>query len=141
MQWDEQPFSGFSPPNAEQTWLPVNENYQQVNVAAQLQQPDSILNLYRKLLAYRKNSPALQIGSYTPIEGIADRCFAFKRLVDGFPEQIILLNFSADDLVINLGEDVLGMIKISTNLDHEESLDLTRVNLRKHEGVIIESES
>jgi glycosidase len=141
MQWDEQPFSGFSPPNAEQTWLPVNENYLQVNIAAQLQQPDSILNLYRKLLAYRKNSPALQIGSYTPIEGIDDRCFAFKRLADGIPEQIILLNFSADDLVINLGEDVMGVIKISTNLDHEDSLDMTRVNLRKHEGVIIESES
>jgi hypothetical protein len=34
----------------------------------------------------------------------------------------------------------MGTIKISTNLDRDESVDLTRVHLRMNEGVIIESE-
>jgi glycosidase len=140
MQWDDQPFAGFSPPNAEQPWLPVNDNFQQENVAAQLQRADSILNLYRNLLTYRKNSLALQIGSYDPIDDVHDHCFAFQRFADGFPKQIILLNFSAEDLMINLGEVGMGTIKISTNLDRDESVDLTRVHLRMNEGVIIESE-
>ena len=140
MQWDDHLHAGFSPPDAELPWLPVNDNYQRINVAAQLDQPDSILNLYRKLIAVRKTSPALHIGSYTPIYGVHEGVYAFRRYQRGFPPIFVLLNFSADDLIIDLDEHGIGKLIISTNMDREEKVDLTQVNLRKHEGVIVESE-
>jgi alpha-glucosidase len=140
MQWDDHLHAGFSPPDAELPWLPVNDNYQRINVAAQLDQPNSILNLYRKLIAVRKTSPALHIGSYTPIYGVHEGVYAFRRYQRGFPPIFVLLNFSADDLIIDLDEHGIGKLIISTNMDREEKVDLTQVNLRKHEGVIVEIE-
>ena len=35
-------------------WIPVNENYTQINVAAAENDPNSILHYYRKMIAYRK---------------------------------------------------------------------------------------
>jgi alpha-glucosidase len=141
MQWDDSIHAGCSPPNTGRTWLPVSENYQQINVEAQLNKNSSLLNLYRKLLAYRKNSPALQVGEYYPIEGVHEDCFAFRRHHPGQPPLTVLLNFSAQDLTLELIEHGSGDIIISTNLDREEKVDLTKLHLRKHEGLLIENES
>jgi glycosidase len=52
-QWANAPNAGFSPPGVA-TWLPVNPNYAQgVNVADQEQNPNSLLNYYRRLIAVR----------------------------------------------------------------------------------------
>jgi glycosidase len=141
MQWDDRPHAGFSPPQAPGTWLPFNEDYQQNNVAAQLQRSNSLLNLYRKLLAYRKIKPVLQIGSYSPIDGIHKDCFAFRRHLPGHSSLTIVLNFSAQDLTLKIGENGSGDIILSTYLDREEKVELTELHLRSHEGIIVENES
>ncbi len=138
MQWDASTLAGFTPPGTQRTWLPVAENFQQVNVEIQLHQPGSLLNLYRKLLAYRKIAPALQIGNYYPIDGVHEDCFAFRRYHPGHPPLIVVLNFSAQDLTLELSEHGIGYIVISTNLDREEKVDLPGLHLRKMEGLMIE---
>ena len=138
MEWDEQIHAGFAPPDTQNTWLPIGENYQQVNVDIQLRQPGSLLDLYRKLLAYRKIAPALQIGNYIPIDGVHEDCFAFRRYIPGHPPLIVALNFSAQDLTLKLSEHGTGYIIISTNLDREEKVDLPGLHLRKLEGLMIE---
>ncbi len=141
MQWDDSPHAGFSPPQAPGTWLPLNEDYQQNNVAAQLQRSNSLLNLYRKLLAYRKTKPVLQIGSYSPIDGIHKDCFAFRRHLPGHSSLTIVLNFSAQDLTLQLNKGGMGLIVLSTYLDREEKVELTELHLRSHEGIIVENKS
>lgn len=42
-----------------------------------------MLNLYRQMLAYRKNSPALKWGSYQPILGVPQVVFAYLRQDEG----------------------------------------------------------
>jgi alpha-glucosidase len=79
MQWANAPNGGFSPPGV-QTWLPVNANHAQgVNVAEQLEDPDSLLSFYRRLLRVRKENPALIAGDYTPLHEDAEDYFAFLR--------------------------------------------------------------
>ena len=68
MQWDDSPNAGFASPDVKELWLPLDSNYKEINVASELNDPRSTLNFYRKLLAYRKSTPALQIGSYRSIE-------------------------------------------------------------------------
>lgn len=53
-QWDASPNAGFSEGTP---WLPVNPNYTEINLAAQREDPDSVWNFYRKLIALR-NDPA-----------------------------------------------------------------------------------
>jgi alpha-glucosidase len=61
MQWDDMPFAGFS---SAKPWLPVHPNYHQRNVAAQNEDPDSLLNFTRKLIALHKKVPALRRGEF-----------------------------------------------------------------------------
>ena len=48
MQWDSSPNAGFTTGTP---WLKVNDNYPEINVAAQENEPDSVLNYYRRLTA------------------------------------------------------------------------------------------
>ncbi len=79
MQWADAPNGGFSPAGV-QPWLPVNPNYAQgVNVAEQMDDPDSLLNFYRRMLRLRKGTPALIAGDYTPLHEEAEDYLAFLR--------------------------------------------------------------
>lgn len=52
MQWSSEDGAGFT---AGRPWLKVNPNYTSINAAAQKDDPDSVLNFYKKLIALRKN--------------------------------------------------------------------------------------
>lgn len=52
MQWSASENAGFS---GTKPWLPVNKNYTEINVAAQINDEDSLLSFYKKLTALRKN--------------------------------------------------------------------------------------
>ena len=61
-QWANAANAGFSPA-AVTPWLPVNPNYAEgFNVADQEQDPDSLLNFYRRALHMRRLNPALVTG-------------------------------------------------------------------------------
>lgn len=47
MQWNQNKNAGFSD---HQPWFPVNPNYQQINVAEQQDNPNSILNFYKAMI-------------------------------------------------------------------------------------------
>jgi len=61
MQWNDNPNAGFT---TGRPWFFVNGNYREVNVRTELEDPDSILNFYKKLIAFRKTSPAVLRGDY-----------------------------------------------------------------------------
>ncbi len=140
MQWNTKINAGFSAGDAQLPWLPIHDNFQDTNVEIQLQQPDSLLNLYRQLLSHRKSSPALQVGRYTPIEDVHKYCYVYKRTQPGSPAQIVLLNLSPDDLTIDLGHSTNGSLQVSTCMDRDGQVNLDRLLLRKFEGIIVEIE-
>lgn len=141
MQWNDQPGAGFSPIQTSLPWLPINDNYRTTNVEMQLRDHDSLLNLYRQLLTLRKSSPALQVGDFAEIDPGHEHCYAYRRTLSGSQEYIVLLNFSAGDISINLDLSGKGSLKLSTFMDREEIVDLAHLSLRKYEGVIIELDS
>jgi alpha-glucosidase len=138
MQWDDQRHAGFSPPDAGQTWLPIAEDYQEHNVAIQLEKTTSMLSLYRRLLAIRKSFPALQVGDFTRIEHLHEHCFAYQRSLGDAPENLILMNFADQELILNTGFSGNFSMVVSTYLDRVGEVDISQLLLRKHEGVIIE---
>ncbi len=137
MQWDAGPNAGFSPPQVEELWLPLAENYEMINVERQLAKPDSLLNLYRRLLSYREATPALERGSYRTLVGVPDNCYAFLREANG-QRLLVALSFSAEESRLALPELEEGNVALSTHLDREGKIDLTELHLRRNEGLIIE---
>ncbi|MBR6430003.1 MAG: alpha-glucosidase, partial [Oscillospiraceae bacterium] len=61
VQWNAEKNAGFTEGTP---WFPVNENYLQINVAAQENDPNSLLNFYRKLIAFRKANRVVLYGDY-----------------------------------------------------------------------------
>ena len=61
VQWNGEKNAGFT---RGKPWFPVNENYREINVAAQENDPDSLLNFYRKLIAFRKANMVAVYGDY-----------------------------------------------------------------------------
>jgi alpha-glucosidase len=134
MQWDTTANAGFSPPAAATTWLPLSADWEDRNVARHLAVPDSMLNLYRSLLRYRKDSMPLQIGTYRQVDA-PEGCLAFER-AGGQDRLLVLLNFTNNELSVTT--DDRGSVALSTYLDRSgEAVDST-VALRTHEGVIVE---
>ena len=141
MQWDDSPNAGFAAPDVKDLWLPLAPNYKQVNVANQLKDPRSFLNYFRKLLAYRKATPALLWGSYSSIDPgsreTQENCFVFERQA-GDQRVLIALNFSRQDQKLSLPGLGKGRIALSTSMDRDAEVNLADFTLRANEGCIIE---
>ncbi|MBU0493125.1 MAG: DUF3459 domain-containing protein [Chloroflexi bacterium] len=134
MQWDPGPQAGFSPPDTPALWLPLADDYRQVNVAHELQAPTSLLNLYRRLLAVRRATPALQWGRYRPVDDAPSDCYVYVREADG-QRVLVALNLAAEERTVSLPGWGLGDVLLSTHLDRLGEADLSRLRLRPHEGI------
>ncbi|HHP7229898.1 MAG TPA: alpha-glucosidase [Xenococcaceae cyanobacterium] len=93
MQWDDSANAGFSFGKAVEPWLPVNQNYLDVNVATELKNPDSIFNFYRNLIKVRKQSQALQIGAWKTLIHYPYEHLVFTRETEA-EKVVIMINFS-----------------------------------------------
>jgi alpha-glucosidase len=134
MQWSSAPNAGFT--TAADAWLPLAPDYASVNVARQLDDPRSLLSFYRRLLWYRKRTPALTGGTYRGLDGPADT-FVFVRQAGG-ERRVVALNFSAEPRWLALDECSAGRIEVSTDDAREPGpVRLTGFELRATEGVIV----
>ncbi len=137
MQWTDGPNAGFCPADVE-PWLPISDDYQERNVAVKSDDPTSILTLYRRLLTQRRATPALYGGAYRAVNVAEDSdCYVYLREA-GEQRRLIALNFVDEPRLLNIPNEDEGRVALSTHLDREEIVSLNALELRPHEGVIIE---
>lgn len=65
MQWSDAENAGFTEGTP---WLRVNPNYRTINAAAEREDPDSVLNFYKKLIALRKDPEYRETVVYGSLE-------------------------------------------------------------------------
>ncbi len=63
-------------------WLAVNPNHRWLHVAAQRDDPHSVLAHYRRLIALRHRDPVVVDGDFTLLEPDHPRLYAFTRRLD-----------------------------------------------------------
>ncbi|MEO9477372.1 MAG: alpha-glucosidase [Cyclobacteriaceae bacterium] len=90
MQWSNQPNADFT---SGDPWIKINPNYTEINVRSQEEDPNSILNFYRELLAMRKLHPTLVYGHYQCIHADDPKVFSYWRW-DDTHTYLCLLNMS-----------------------------------------------
>ena len=90
MQWEASPQAGFT---TGQPWLKLHPDFPQRNLAAQRQEEQSLFNFTRRLIALRKQMPALQCGDFTFIPTGNPVVLAYQR---SLPDQciVVVLNFA-----------------------------------------------
>jgi oligo-1,6-glucosidase len=90
MQWDSSENAGFTTGTP---WKRVNPNYPEINVARQDNDPNSVLNHFRKMAKLRNENLVLVYGSYELLLPDHDQIYAYTRTL-GDEKLLILLNFS-----------------------------------------------
>jgi alpha-glucosidase len=147
MQWSSAPGAGFSSSDAH-AWLPVNlDCFEGVNVAAQQDDENSLLDFYRRMLHLRRETPALTAGDYHALRPESEAYFAFLRHDTGTGQTcLIALNFPneretavlhAGGLLDGLG-DKQARLLFSTHPRSDEQLSIDCIDLEPFEVLIIE---
>lgn len=117
-QWDNTTSAGFS--TNPSTWLPVNENYVTLNLAAQKERDDSYYAMYKAVSALRK-WPAVKRGTLNT-RLLGDNVFAFSRKADGEKSVYVAVNFANKEETVDLStlvnESELNVYYATTNAHH-----------------------
>jgi oligo-1,6-glucosidase len=92
MQWDSSLHAGFS---TGQPWLDANPNADRINVAAQADDPHSVLAFYRQLIGLRHEWPLVVNGGFTMLAPESDRVFAYERELNG-EAMVVIVNWSPE---------------------------------------------
>ena len=138
MQWTSEENAGFTKGTA---WLKINPDYKEINVEDQENNPYSVLNYYRQLIALRKSDEFKNVftyGEFIPEYEEMDHIQAFYRK-DAAKCILVAANFGTDAAGIELKGDVK---KVLLSNQKDETVDCTknRLNLKSCEVVVLEME-
>jgi alpha-glucosidase len=130
MPWDDSLQCGFT---TNQPWLPVGEANCAVNMRSSIQQLDSMLALYRRLLALRRAQPVLVSGQLSEISS-GGGVLQFVRS-DGKKKFRVAINLADAARSVPMKR---GLISGCTSLCREGELTDNTLSLECAEGVILE---
>ena len=133
MQWDSSPNAGFTTGTP---WLKVNDNYPEINVAAQENDPDSVLNYYRRLTALRKSPEYRQLftyGKFRPAFENSHRILAYYREKDN-QRVLVAANFGRENQHLHLP----GTVKKTLLTNSVREITGSAMTLAPSEVVVLE---
>lgn len=132
MLWDNSPNAGFTPA---EPWLPIRPTDLARSVAAQLTEPQSVLNLYRSLLERRRLSPALHAGEVSEVTSQAG-VLMYRRTFEQERLQVVLNLTDQPQQVTS----IRGRVLLTTLLDGEGGQVDGTLWLEPAEGVLLASD-
>ena len=110
MQWrGDQAHAGFT---AGQPWIPVNDNFTEINVAQNLAEKDSVFATYQQLIQYRRDHDIVVKGDFQLLYPDHPAVFAYKRQWqdDAF---VVFANVSEEEQTVDVAELSLNDVIIN----------------------------
>ncbi|ANS77261.1 glucohydrolase [Paenibacillus yonginensis] len=102
MPWNDGPGAGFT---AGTPWIKLDERYPEINVQNQLDDPDSVFQHYKKLIALRKEMPIFTEGTFVRLDEQHPQVFAYGRL-SGDEALLVVSNFSGNPAKYSLPDSM-----------------------------------
>jgi alpha-glucosidase len=134
MQWDQNAYAEFTDTKP---WLPVNDNYSEINVRQQTDDKESTLSFYKHLIKVRKHFTPLREGSYIPLASPAENVLLYLRQSND-EKVLVILNFDEKSKMISLPEFSGKIICDSLLLSREgEHVHFDKYDLQSNEGIIV----
>ena len=134
MQWNHGKNAGFTKGIP---WMPVNENYKEINVEDEEDEYGSILNFYRRLIAFRKSKEYREVFTYGTMEPMyesQDHIFAYARK-DGKKKLVLICNFSNQPSKVLLKETYENVVFVN----YEQTTIIgNELMLKPYEAVVFE---
>lgn len=114
-------------------WLALNPNYTEMNVEAELQNPDSVFHTYQKLIQLRKEYPIVVWGDYELLN-TSSNVFAYYRTL-GEERWLTVVNLS--DFEEEISVDARFNKVLVTNTE-DEITDLRAYKLSPWQAFVVE---
>lgn len=134
MQWSAGEQAGFT---TGKPWLAVNPNYTRINVESQENDPDSVLNFYRKLTALRKDSryqEALVYGTFVPYLEEEKNLIGYLRKTEA-QTLLVLANFQKEGRMVKLpGETAKVLLNNLDSVKIENGI----ISMKPYQFVVLE---
>ena len=134
VQWDASPGAGFTTGTP---WIAINPDHTTVNAAAQVGDPGSVFEHYRRLIALRHDDPVVTDGDFELLLPEHPAIWAFlRRTADA--ELLVAANFSADvvDAELPLDPDWTAASVVLTSLDDTPLRPPPGLKLRPWESAV-----
>jgi alpha-glucosidase len=136
MQWDDSKNAGFT---AGKPWLRMSENLTKINVKTQQDDPNSMLSLYKKLIALRKQEPALHAGIYRPVYS-DKQLLSYMREYEG-KRFLMILNLSDKPCTFAPERfSFKGKVRFALHAATEGETVSKSIDFKANDGLIIELE-
>lgn len=133
MQWDDSENAGFT---TGKPWLRVNPNYKKINVKEQLEDEDSVLGFYKKLIALRKNPEYKDTIVYGTLEPVwEERCGLMAYYRKGEKTLLVIGNYQKEEQELLLPN---AYKKVLLNNYPHLSQEKNRLLLRGYQVLILE---
>lgn len=137
MQWNNDTHAGFS---TVQPWLRIDENYVRYNVRSQRQDENSLLWLYKRLIALRHEHAALCTGDYKPVYADMQLLVYIRQHKEG-DRFLVVLNLSHRPCCYTPANFSLsGTVIIASSRELENQPVKEYILLPGDEGVVVKLE-
>ena len=133
MQWSDGKNAGFTTGTP---WLRVNPNYTAINVEKEAQDPDSVLNFYKKLIALRKDPEYKETVVYGALEPFMEErhnLMAYYRKWD--KTLLVVGNYQWDEQEIELSG---ACKKVLINNYPDVVIDGNKIKLHGYQVLVLE---
>ncbi|MGM0877881.1 MAG: glycoside hydrolase family 13 protein [Bacillota bacterium] len=132
IQWDDTENAGFTTGTP---WLHVNPNYYEINVAANLENSNSIFYCYQKLIELRKENPIVVWGEFELVKDSPEQVFMYLRHYEGKTWGVVA-NFSEEKVTLQLPNLGQSDEVIISNYERT-SVDFNQVDLKPFEAFVV----
>lgn len=139
MQWTAGKNAGFTDGTP---WIAINDNYSAVNVEKALEDEDSVLHYYKKLIELRKKEKAFVYGDFEPVLLDDKEVIAYYRTY-GMDKYLVICNFYGRDRIIEVVDTNDTNVKIQKILSNyvDSEGNLAKLHLRPYESIVYKIDS
>ncbi|MCL9774184.1 alpha-glucosidase [Vibrio sp. S4B1] len=137
MHWDSSNNAGFT--NG-QPWLPLNDNYTEINAQQAVNDTASIYHHYRQLIELRKTPPYRDVivyGRYDLIEPEDEHVYAYLRSNDQ-RALLVISNFTDQVQTRHYSFDIQKLVLNNYPADEPNWTSLNAVTLKPYQSVILD---
>jgi oligo-1,6-glucosidase len=113
VQWDGGENAGFTTGTP---WIEVNDNWREINVAADRASERSVFEHFRRLIELRHTDPTVALGRFAMLELEHPRLYAFTRTL-GDDQLLVMGNMSDDELRWDVPEGWADSTPVLGNYD------------------------
>lgn len=131
MQWTSGKNAGFS---EAEPWIMVNPNYKEINVAAQENDPDSILSYYKQLIRNRRAHEVIVYGEFQDLDPSHGQVYCYTRTT-AQEELLVILNLTKETVPYTVPTELSNGWKCLISNYPDTSLE-KEIILRPYEALV-----